>query len=136
MERTIKFRGKDIETGEWFFGNLFDKDIYGRTHICTTRTGCLKINPDTVGQFTGLLDKNGKEIYEGDILKFYDEDTPSKVVVIWRDNGFCFVYTHKQHVITSWPIDDMQVIGNIHDNPNLLEYELRQNNSAVYGLRH
>ena len=56
--RPIKFRGKDRRTGKWFYGNLYVKDIYGRTHICTTKCGCFDIDPETVGQFTGLMDKN------------------------------------------------------------------------------
>ena len=44
--RPIKFRGKAKKDGEWFFGNLFDKDTSNRTHICTTKKGCLDINPE------------------------------------------------------------------------------------------
>lgn len=67
--RTIKFRGKDKVTREWFYGNLYAEDDRGRTHICTPERGCLRIAPDTVGQFTGITDEEGREVFEGDILE-------------------------------------------------------------------
>lgn len=67
--RTIKFRGKDFHSGEWFYGNLFVKDSHGRTHISTPKCGCFRINPETVGQFTGVIDEEGQEVFEGDILE-------------------------------------------------------------------
>ena len=126
--RTIKFRGKDIRTGEWFFGNLFDKDTCGRTHIGTTRKGCLNINPSTVGQFTGLLDKNGEEIYEGDILMFREEENCNDtLVVMWDKGSFVAEYPNRgegacirSNYFAAFP-EMFRVVGNIHDNPELLK---------------
>lgn len=126
--RTIKFRGKDIRTGEWFFGNLFDKDIHGCTHICTTRKGCLNIDPSTVGQFTGLLDKNGTDIYEGDILMFREEENCNDtLVVMWDKGSFVAEYPNRgegacirSNYFAAFP-EMFRVVGNIHDNPELVK---------------
>lgn len=129
--RTIKFRGKDKKTGEWFYGNLYDKDTSGRTHICTTKKGCLDIDPDTVGQYTGLKDKNGKEIWEGDIigcsnpnikhLIFYNEKKGRFMAALNGDieNDFLGVCGLDDNRWNS----KKEVIGNIHDNPELLKGE-------------
>ena len=124
--RTIKFRGKDRKSGEWFFGNLYDADNRGRTHICSLERGSLDVDPSTVGQFAGLFDKNGKEIYEGDIVQSklkrarkYDE----RLVVCfgkleWKvknANGS----TTSLSLIAEY--HTIEVIGNIHDNPELLK---------------
>lgn len=121
--RTIKFRGKSIMTGEWFYGNLYVKDTTGRTHITTPERGCLNINPETVGQFTGIFDKDGKEIYEGDIIRgsngsINGYECPFKTQIKWLNDGCEFNtpnwgYTDSTHYF--------KVIGNIHDNPELLK---------------
>lgn len=111
MERKIKFRGKSLNTGEWFYGNLFVGDINGRTHISTTKRGCLNIDPETVGQFTGLFDKAGKEIYEGDIIT---SDEIHKRVIEWNSSECKFN-------AVEWGVNQAIILGNIHDNPELLK---------------
>ena len=141
--RSIKFRGKDKVTGEWFYGSLYAGDSRGRTHICTPERGCLRIDPETVGQFTGLLDKNGREIYEGDILKGHTnkwklESKPAPYEFIgyvrWEsqcDVGLQWVLTtmdSKGSAPLNWYVhccaidySTGEIIGNIHDNPELLK---------------
>lgn len=128
MKRQIKFRGKSLNNGEWFYGNLFIGDVDGRTHISTTKRGCLNIDPDTVGQFTGLLDKNGKEIYEGDILLVYEVwHGETGKVKIYNEVGIkdgCFGYIGEVSGELLPFCDNKvteEIAGNIHDNHELLK---------------
>lgn len=128
MNRTIKFRGKRIDDESWVYGNLFN--WYRRTAVIPiigdgVRNGSVignEVDPETVGQFTGLLDKNGKEIYEGDIIGGSNGSIngylwPFKSEIKWRsqDCGFNtpnWGYMDSTHFF--------EVVGNIHDNPELL----------------
>jgi len=151
--RTIKFRGKRLDNGEWVYGDL--------VHLSNGEACILPedgewrhrlIIPDTVGQFSGLLDKNGKEIYEGDVICMhhffvkYDSYEPKPIrraydievdsdnlitTVSYNRNYAVEFYPHKGWIVRNRsdqhglrPFDgkvNIEIIGNIHDNPELLK---------------
>lgn len=125
MKREILFRGKQINTGEWFFGNLFDKDNSGRTHITTTNRGCLNIDPETVGQFTGMTDKHGTKIFEGDIVRHINTTCHVVEVVnseVYFDTEMLeFGFRYSNELFHCQFNNEFEVIGNIHDNKDLLK---------------
>ena len=127
MKREILFRGKSKSTGEWVFGNLFDKDTKGRTHIGTTVRMCFDIDPETVGQFTGITDINDIKIFEGDIAKYYNPYSKQwythivKCDKMFASFGF-FTEDSEWCKENDWlKIECIEVIGNIHDNKELLK---------------
>lgn len=119
MEREILFRGKQLNTGEWFFGNLFDKDKSGRTHISTISRGCLNIDPETVGQFTGMTDKKGKKLFEGDVYSMGEKNI--LYVVIFDKSQFIGKQVGNRSLagLEYWK-SDIEIVGNVYDNPELL----------------
>ena len=131
--RTIKFRGKDIETGEWIYGHFFQRlGHYPAIVEPRPRDGKvmyyeIAVEDTTVGQFTGLIDNNGKEIYEGDILMFREECNDT-LVVKWSKGSFVAEYTNRGEdgfrVCSNYFAAEpklFRVVGNIHDNPELLK---------------
>ena len=122
MNRPIKFRGINPETGKWVYGSLFyrlQKNIkYGDKEICEILYGdhlWESVIPETLGQFTGLLDKNGKEIYEGDIIR--DIHFYKPVEVVWGGNGY---WTNQNGFKVMPELIYREIIGNFHENPELL----------------
>lgn len=120
--REIKFRGKRLDNGVWVEGSLLQDD-YGVCMIVEFvdhHEQWHEVDPDTVGQYTGMKDKNGEEICEGDIVEWENMmGTKMCSVIAYRGRGFCFVDAYnKPEEIWCYVF---KKIGNIHDNPEMLK---------------
>lgn len=130
MRRDIKFRGKHVESGEWIVGCLFqdDDDHLPMIHQRGTLDGWEQVKEDSVGQFTGLCDKNGIEIYEGDVVEgfcyndFYTGiEGNVNAVVRWIDAYAGFMFDiNAQYFHDMRDARKIEIIGNVFDNPELL----------------
>lgn len=138
MNRQIIFRGKRFDNSEWIVGDLVENQgrffIYHATSETTIEDNddckiaviAVEVNPATVGQFTGLLDKNGKEIYEGDRVNVVQAERNFDIVVKWSNEAMAFMacYADGKQSPFSWftnlQVYQLTVIGNIYDNPSLI----------------
>jgi uncharacterized phage protein (TIGR01671 family) len=144
--REILFRGKRIDNGQWVEGFVSRHTICAElTYIATVieipikkfyKDESYEVDESTVGQFTGLLDKNGKKIFEGDIVSGTALLRERSGVIVWIKQlaGFGVRYAERNDP-TAWQessiLKDIErhrysdfcakVVGNIHDNPELLE---------------
>lgn len=134
--REIIFRGKRLDNGKWVMGfyvhhrnvahYILDvsyggyEDIDGGFFV----PRWYAVEPSSVGQYIGLKDKNGKRIFEGDIVRFRTRTSTFKPLYVrWYDETAQFLVSLRDG-IRSYPMDaawEYEVIGNIHDNPELLE---------------
>lgn len=145
--REILFRGKRIDNGEWVEGALFQCDD-GTMYIATSMlsppedggpamVACHMVYDNTVGQYTGLTDKNGKRIFEGDIYTWRDGGDYHACLICFGNyfDGYANRYATMAHGFYVKPLDggtfnfagagysEIEISGNIHDNPELLEDE-------------
>ena len=138
--RKILFRGKRVDNGEWLYGDLLhDKFLLSNEKICqiydmnsnlTHRQNI--VLPETIGQYTGLSDKNRTKIFEGDIVNILGnqdvanwKDVNYNALIAFIDGGFCAINgTLEEHGFRRYALArmdfDLEVIGNIYDNPELL----------------
>ena len=132
--REILFRGKRVDNGEWIQGDIVQFPVHGVVRIVEQEPSYkdAEVDSDTVGQFTGLTDKNGRKIFEGDIIHleysqvffggvYFGEYTAE---VSYKEGCFITDGTNNgdeiETPLSGFDNDEVEIIGNIHDNPELL----------------
>lgn len=149
--REILFRGKRVDNGEWVYGYLHQDTISSSNGtylalVISEHTDVLfggvwyEVIPETVGQYTGLTDKNDTKIFDGDIVTApyldpifsspWNKGNPTENTVVKYDNGMFYIeYIESKRKITLFGLLDgekeAKIIGNIHDNPALIESEVK-----------
>lgn len=137
--REILFRGKRTDSGEWIEGDLLQIKYYNKPIIeCkimpqTPVSSAVPVLPETVGQYAGLTDRNGKRIFEGDIIKRVSDG--ERAVISWLKYSACFGLSfdgwccgfdnYFDNYDDNLP-GDFEVVGNIHDNPELMGEEVNE----------
>ena len=121
--RDILFRGKRTDNGAWTSGYLFC--FWERAYLCWGMRNNVpvmeEVIPETVGQYTGLTDKNGKKIFEGDAVWFSDEKERG---VVYFDNScarFAVRFDTFDAAFDHLYSNELEIIGNVFDNPEMME---------------
>ena len=126
--REIKFRGKRLDNGEWIEGDLLRMNDHWFIFPDPAPEGIDKyeVDPATVGEYTGLKDRNGKEGYEGDVIKIPETDFNAEIIgrVLFEEDAYYIIPLRGGHLWgLHWSLrkHDAKIIGNIHDNPKFLK---------------
>lgn len=135
MKRQIKFRGKRVDNGEWVYGGIQIQHPHLQDHYIIDSDGYRqRVIPETVGQFTGLFDKDGKDVWEGDLVSFSGSKDIPPLKVVFRNgafglyhstdflkdiygNGAFLGYLHRLEEIKF----TVEIISRIHDTPELIK---------------
>lgn len=124
--REILFRGKHSEKSRWDYGDLYMD--HGRTYIASRDMmhGVRvhgEVIPETVGQYTGLIDKNGTKIFEGDVVHMRTSGLSGHGEIVYKDGSFGIEDKKRNRFYYMYHDAIYRVEGNIHDNPELMEGE-------------
>lgn len=121
MKREIKFKAKRIDNGKWVYGSLIRSTagIKERAYIVDNFSSMsdysvISVDPSTVCQFTGLKDKNGTPIYEGDIVIYKDNNAERRGVIVWDNESIAFCF-EKGFFLCHFPSKNMVIVGNKFD---------------------
>lgn len=118
--REILFRGKRVDNGEWVEGDYAKSWLMPRYKFIEDEFDKHIVQPETVGQFTGLIDKNGQKIFEGDLFM---NGQSLRIIEFYNGNFTCIKPDRSEGILLSFIVNNPKntVIGNIHDNPELIK---------------
>ena len=126
MNREILFKAKRKDNGEWIQGYYYQiwQQGYILWGMINNMPDMVEVNPNTLCQYTGLTDKNGKKIWENDICDTFENDSKEILRNVVKFEDGCFKVFKKHYLsmhLDCYEESDLKVIGNIFDNPELLE---------------
>ena len=127
MNHEILFRGRCCDSGSWHEG-MPVRASESPYRICAIdipdKRTCVQIDPETCGEYTGLTDKNGRRIFEGDIIEYEEKYGIARYSVVWNEKAACFSVAGYNGMIIGdfsfYASNKCEVIGNIHNNLELL----------------